>query len=58
MKVHDKIKCRWEVKMRKKRQSSYGTDVFDMPMALDNPSTLNKKGLKKRRNWKRRGLLD
>jgi hypothetical protein len=43
--------------MRKKQKSSYGTDIFDMTMALDNPLLLNKKGLKKRRNWIRRKLL-
>jgi hypothetical protein len=39
-------------------KNSYDTrDPFDMPMILDNPETLNKKGLKKRLNWQRRGLL-
>jgi predicted nucleotidyltransferase len=39
-------------------KNSYNTrDPFDMPMILDNPETLNKKGLKKRLNWQRRGLL-
>ena len=40
-----------------KRRSSYGTDVFDMSMVLDNPRSLNKKGLKKRKSWVRRGLI-
>ena len=43
--------------MRKKRKYSYGTDLFDLSMILDEPKLLNKKGLKKRMNWKRRKLL-
>lgn len=43
--------------MRKKKRNSYGTDIFDMPMVLDNPKTLNKKGKKKARSWKRRRLI-
>lgn len=41
----------------KRRKSRYGTDIFDMTMVMDEPKLLNKKGLKKRRSWKRRGLL-
>jgi len=40
-----------------KKKYSYGTDPFDMVMNLDDPKYLSKKGLKKRRSWKRRGLL-
>ena len=39
------------------RRNSYGTDIFDMSMVLDNPKQLNKKGLKKRKSWKKRRLL-
>lgn len=38
----------------------YGYDprnFDDMTMALDNPATLNKRGLKKLRSLKRRGLM-
>lgn len=41
-----------------KKENSYDTrDPFDMIMILDDPKLLNKKGLKKRRSWKRRKLL-
>lgn len=36
---------------------SYGTDLFDMSMVLDDPKLLNKKGKKKRKQWVRRGLI-
>lgn len=42
---------------RKKKQYGYGTDIFDMTMALDNPDILSKRGKKKRLQWKRRGLI-
>jgi len=43
---------------RKKKKYSYSTkDPYDLAMILDDPKTLNKKGLKKRRSWKKRGLL-
>ena len=41
----------------KKQKPSYGTDIFDMTMVLDEPKHLNEKGLKKRRSWQRRKLL-
>jgi len=41
----------------KRRKSGYGTDIFDMTMVMDEPKLLNKKGLKKRRSWKRRGFM-
>jgi hypothetical protein len=40
-----------------KRNHSYGTDIFDMAMVLDEPKNLNKKGMKKRKQWQRRGLM-
>jgi|ETNmetMinimDraft_2_1059921.scaffolds.fasta_scaffold347657_1 hypothetical protein len=43
--------------VKKKKKISYGSDVFDMSMVLDEPSLLNKKGKKKRTQWKRRGLI-
>ena len=42
---------------KRKTTNGYGTDIFDMSMILDNPKTLNKKGLKKRSSWKRRRLI-
>ena len=45
------------LKKKKKKSRSYSTDVFDMPMVLDNPYLLNKKGKKKRRRWERKGWL-
>jgi hypothetical protein len=44
-------------KIRRKYKPSYGTDIHDMTMVLDDPYNLNKKGLKKRRSWVRRGLI-
>lgn len=44
--------------MTRKKKFSYNVrDVYDLPMILDNPETLNTKGLKKRRSWKRRKLI-
>lgn len=43
--------------MGKKKKLSYGTDVFDMSIVLDEVENLNKKGKKKRRSWERRGLI-
>lgn len=40
-----------------KDRSSYGTDIFDMSMVLDEPAHLNIKGKKKRLQWERRGLI-
>jgi len=42
---------------KKKKSNSYGTDIYDMSMVLDEPKNLNKKGKKKRMQWKRRKLL-
>lgn len=42
--------------MRKKK-SSYGTDIYDISMVLDEPRMLNRRGLRKRRGWVRRGLI-
>ena len=36
----------------------YGTDRNDMAMALDEPKNLSEEGIKKRRQWQRRGLID
>jgi hypothetical protein len=40
-----------------KRNYSYGTDIFDTTMALDNPLTLNRKGKRKRRSYIKRGFI-
>ena len=41
-----------------KRKNSYSSrNPYDIDMILDEPSLLNKKGLKKRRSRKRRGLM-
>lgn len=40
-----------------KKKYSYGSDVYDLSMTLDEPKLLNQKGLKKRRSWIRRGLI-
>lgn len=39
------------------KRNSYGTDFFDMSMVLDDELLLNKKGKKKRKQWKRRRLI-
>ena len=41
----------------KKTKSSYGTDIFDMSMVLDEPKLLSKKGKKKRMQWQRRRVF-
>jgi len=41
-----------------KKRNSYGTSYEDTSMALDDPSTLSEEGLKKRRQWKRRKLIE
>ena len=50
--------CQPRNRRRQDDRYGYGTDMADMTMVLDEPKNLSEEGLKKRRQWQRRGLID